>query len=374
VFRLSTAVVLVAVTCFCTALTSSPTPRHATAAARHPARAARRVSHALDPGEAATAERAYAAMRARFAIAAGLYADRGHRYAYAWPLSQALDASLELAQIPDERGKAARADALRTFRGLEDFRFGKAYASAIEPPLGRGGVRFYDDNEWLAQDMLLGYRVLGRPALLRRAEDMFRFLVSGWDDDPGDACSGGVFWADTPTIRVRNTVSTANAALVALRLYQETRQRTYLGWAKRMYAWISRCLAGPDRLYFDHLDRRGNIDKSEWTYNQGAMIAAGVLLARATGETRYLDQAERLAGTALAHYKAAGYAGEPAIFVAIFFRDLRLLDRARPRPLYGEALRDYLDRDAVPAADGSFGRTLLDQAAAAQLYSLAATN
>ena len=323
---------------------------------------------------AAAAEQAYGAMQRRFAFADGLYAadDTRHSYAHVWPLSQALSASLAFASLPGRNATTARADALRTIHALSFYRLASAYNSLPRPPLHRGGNLYFDDNNWIALDLLAGYRLLGTRAMLRQAEGVFRFLVSGWDTRTGDACPGGVFWGRQPLPQIRTTVSTANAAIAALRLYQATGKRTYLAWAELMYGWVSRCLAGPDGLYYDHVDSRGKVAKQEWTYNQGAMIAAGVLLARATGQRSYLDQARRSAKAALAHYGESGYKGEPPIFVAIFFGDLNLLRQVAPLPSYRSALRDYLRRHITLRTDGHFGTSLVFQAAAAQLYSLAA--
>ena len=139
-----------------------------------------------------------------------------------------------------------------------------------------------------------------------------------------------------------------------------------------MYGWVRLCLAGPNGLYYDHLDSLGNVSTREWTYNQGAMIAAGVLLAGATGQRTYLDQAQATAKAALARYGGSGYRGEPPIFVAIFFNDLSLLRQAAQLPSYRAALRNYLRRHVALRPDGHFGSSLVFQAAAVQLYSLAA--
>jgi hypothetical protein len=326
------------------------------------------------PGATNAARLAYAAMRRRFAFVDGRYAasDTRHSFAHLWPLSQAISASLAFGSLPGPDAAAARTDALRTVGALSSYRFGQGYESVLLPSRGRAGNLYYDDNNWIGLDLLAVYRQSGMQAILRRAEGVFQFLVSGWVTNAGDACPGGVLWARPPLRQIRTTVSTANAALVALRLYQATGRHTYLAWAERMYGWVRHCLAAPSGLYYDHLDRRGNVSKQEWTYNQGAMIAAGVLLARATGRRSYLDQAEATATPALAHYGRSGYKGEPPIFVAIFFGDLNLLQQVVQVPSYRASLLDYLRRHVTLRSDGHFGSSLVFQAAAVQLYSLAA--
>jgi hypothetical protein len=334
----------------------------------------RTLSSSVENTFAVAAEQAYGAMQRRFAFADGLYAadDTRHSYAHVWPLSQALAATLSFGSAPGQNATAARADAARTIHALSHYRLAGGYNSLPLPPLDRGGNLYFDDNNWVGLDLLAGYRLLGSRKMLRQAEGVFRFLASGWDTNARDACPGGVFWGARPLPQIRTTVSTANAALVSLRLYQATGRRTYLAWAERMYGWVSRCLAAPDGLYYDHLDRHGHVSTQEWTYNQGAMIAAGVLLARATGSRSYLDQAQLSARAALARYDASGYKGQPPIFVAIFFDDLSLLRRVAPLPSYRSALRDYIRRHVTLRTNGHFGTSLVFQAAAAQLYYLAA--
>jgi hypothetical protein len=321
--------------------------------------------------EAATL--AYVAMRRRFARADGRYADSNTRdpYAHLWPFSQALAASLAFGALRGPTAAAARADALRSVQALARYRFGQGYRSRPLPRRVRHGNLYYDDNNWIALDLLSAYRLSRTKSILGRAEGVFQFLVSGWDTNAGDVCPGGVFWARPPLRQIRTTVSTANAALVALRLYQATGRRNYLAWAQRMYGWVRQCLAAPNGLYYDDLDSLGNVARQEWTYNQGAMIAAGVLLARATGQRSYLDQAQASARSALARYRSSGYKGEPPIFVAIFFGDLKALQQAVHFPSYQTALRRYLHHHIPLRPDGHFGSSLVFQAAAVQLYSFA---
>lgn len=323
---------------------------------------------------ASAAELAYAAMRRRFGFVDGRYAasDTRHSWAHLWPLSQALSASLAFGSLPGRSAAAARADALRTVAALARYRFGQGYRSVPLPPHDRGGNLYYDDNNWVALDLLNVYGLSGNRAILGRAEGIFRFLISGWDTNAGDTCPGGVFWARPPLGQIRTTVSTANAALVALQLYRATRNRSYLAWAQRMYGWVQQCLEGHNDLYYDHLDSLGNISKQQWTYNQGAMIAAGALLAQATGNRSYLDQARASTTAALAHYARSGYKDEPPIFVAIFFGDLNLVQHVAQLPSYRTSLGQYLHRHVTLRPNGHFGSSLVFQAAAVLLYSLEA--
>jgi predicted alpha-1,6-mannanase (GH76 family) len=247
---------------------------------------------------------------------------------------------------------------------LPSYLDGSAYNATVTAPPG-GALQFFDDNEWLALDLVDASHLLGDPSLRRRAQRVFDWITSGWDGGSGNACSGGVYWANTPSIRDRNTVSTANGAVLALELYRDTRNPAYLTWGRRMYAWVRSCLADDDGLLFDHLDSEGRIDQSKWTYNQGAMVAAAALLYRATGSSVYLRDATSLANQSLQYFDASSYGGQPAIFVAIYFRYLRVLDSAAPQPQIAAALSRYVATHEA-SAPGS-GSDVLDRAAAVQL-------
>ncbi len=80
----------------------------------------------------------------------------------------------------------------------------------------------------------------------------------------------------------RNTVTDATGAELGAQLYLTTGNAADLQWAISMYNWVRGCLLNSDGLYGDHIDGSGQIDPTEWTYNQGTMIGAGVMLYQAT--------------------------------------------------------------------------------------------
>jgi predicted alpha-1,6-mannanase (GH76 family) len=170
---------------------------------------------------------------------------------------------------------------------------------------------------------------------------------------------------------------------VGIHLYLITHQTSYLTAAKKMYDWVNSCLLAPNGLYWDHIDLAGNINTTEWSYNQGVMLGASVLLYRATGDAAYLRRAEQIAQTALNYYGAAGrFATQDAVFNAIFFKNLLQLDAVHPDGSYLTAMRRYADSlwQAVDPTTGllelkaSQPVPLLDQAALVQIEALLAWN
>jgi hypothetical protein len=313
----------------------------------------------------------YAAMQ-RFFHHGNVYAEtsfrRGWTPSHAWPFSQALAATLAVAPTSDVRRRLGELE-----RYWNPSSAPAGYDSVVRPP---GGAQFYDDNEWIGLSLIDAYRLLGRPRDLLRARRLFGLVVHGWDREDAHACPGGVFWTRAASPDHRNTVSTANGALLALEIYDLTHARGYLAWAERMADWVQRCLRAPGDLFWDHVDSKGEPDPTEWSYNQGAMIGVDALLYRATGDTSYLVDAQHIAAAAVAHFRTR-VDEEPPFFLAIFFRNLLLLERIDPQTSYRDFVGEYASDAWTHLRDprtGLFrfepGRPvqLLEQAAMVQIY------
>ena len=74
-----------------------------------------------------------------------------------------------------------------------------------------------------------------------------------------------MFWTQAPWSSDRNAVSNMPGAQVGLRLHQLTGRRSTSNWSLRMYAWVNRHLQRPDRLFHDHLDLQGTVEKTFWS-------------------------------------------------------------------------------------------------------------
>jgi Glycosyl hydrolase family 76 len=207
----------------------------------------------------------------------------------------------------------------------------------------------------------------------------------------------GVFWVEQGrgrglTNHDRNTVSNAPNAQLGLHLNELLPGAGAAERAARahdMYAWVNSTLdAARARgesaagLFFDKVRGDGSIDETLWTYNQGSMIGANLLLARAGSEPAYLARAEAIARTALTHY-ADTLEHQPPAFNAILFRNLLQLHAATR----DAALRRSISSVMAAYADAAWHRhrdrhdrfrfsrrgvTLLDQSAMVQVYALLA--
>jgi hypothetical protein len=361
---------------------------------------------------AARAEQAYVAMQRQFWTGDGLYRRDGRLHwpgaaAHLWPFARALVATLDLAGVSADLVKGFDADAAigQHLQALERYwdptGDAPAYSSDILGTRLRG-ERYYDDNAWVGLALVQLERLRPGAGSLERAADLLRFAVAGWDRRQNVPSPGGVFWVEQgrglgASNHDRNTVSNAPNAELGLHLAELTGSATGAGSAggvgpEDMYAWVNATLDSSARgaapatgLFWDKLRGDHTVDKLFWTYNQGSMIGANVLLWRAAGanaKARYLARAEAIAGKALRHY-AGALEGQPPAFNAIFFRNLLVLYAATGdtglRAQIIETMCGYADRAWADRRDRrdrfhfpGAGATLLGQSAMVQVLALLA--
>ena len=271
----------------------------------------------------------------------------GNPYSYTWPFSQAMSATVALAGIP-KTGSHYSKDVADRLGGLDHYFDASSdppgYDSQARSPLGKGGDKYYDDNEWVGLALLRRWQFTHSPSLLARAETVFNLVSSGWDPDQEHPCPGGVLFNNSPKNTDRNAVTNGPGALFGSELYAATGRLDYLLWSIQMYEWVRNCLAGPDGLYLDHISFDGQIDETTWSYNQGTMIGAGVVLYRVTGDRTYLTQATQLAGAALRRFSGGGLlTADRPFFLAIYFENLLTLDATRRDGRYRAAMQAFAD-------------------------------
>jgi uncharacterized protein YyaL (SSP411 family) len=297
--------------------------------------------------------------------------------AQAWPYSQALAATIAMTTVPN-RGRLYIREAERRIDGLQRYlRPDGAYTAGM----GAGDV-YYDDNEWIALELVQWWTLHRDRIALARAAQLFGVVQRAWDNDGSHPCPGGIFWTDAKGNDDRNSVTTATGALLAMRLYQATHNRYYVTWARKMLGWVEGCMLAPDGLLWDHLGLDGTRDETHWSYNQGTAIGAYVLLYRLTGDHGALKHAEALADASLAYFDRTPGGPEPPYFLAIFFRNVLTLARVDGNHAYREAAQGYADAawERSRIAGTSIFRfaparptTLLEQAAMVQIYAALTT-
>jgi hypothetical protein len=280
----------------------------------------------------------------------GLPSNSCDPYSCLWPFTNAMAGTEFLYASPGASRYApdvkARLHGLLAYADLKEISPSgasqpRAFQSAVAPPEGPGGNTYYDDNAWAALDLLDGYQLTGNPKYLKLAQDTFNFVIPGWDTSQTDGCPGGVFWEDLSGSQ-RNTTANAGNAEVGSELYELTKDSADLSWATRMYEWVNTCLESPSGLYYDHVNPGGSVNTTIWSYNQGTMIGAGVLLYQITGNASYLTAAQRTAGAAVSYFGTGStLQNQGPAFNAIYFRDLFVLGQVQSNSAFSSEAQAY---------------------------------
>ena len=342
------------------------------------------------PVNAERAQLAFEAMQKTYYIeGSGLY--QGEPFSFLWPFSQALAATMSMANIPSLKSVVAhevyaRLVGLKSYLDLNNSGAPEgtytstlaAYDGTVAPPEGPGGAKYYDDNAWVGIELARMYELTHVPDVLGGAEGIMAFEMAGWDTQPQIACPGGIPFSNSAENIERNTVTNAPTAELGLQLYRLTGNAQDLQFAEMAYEWVRACLTEPNGLYADHINPRGKIEPTEWSYNQGTMIGAGVLLYQATGNSAYLYQARQTAKAALAYYTSERLGQENPFFVSVYFRNMLYLDSVTRDPPGTKLVQGYVNyawehlrlSDDVFVFGSPATAQLLVQAAIVQDYAL----
>ncbi|MEV0408243.1 glycoside hydrolase family 76 protein [Actinoallomurus sp. NPDC050550] len=278
------------------------------------------------------------------------------KHSYVWPFREATAATVSIA----ETSGRYRKDVENRFATLQLYWNGDSarpgYESYLPPPLGGGGDIYYDDNAVIGLELIRGYEASGDRTLLQRAKQAFGVDTRAWDTDTSRPCPGGMAWVDNPANNIRAANVTGLASELATHLFRITHDRDYLAWGTRLYTWNRKCLQQSPGLYWNDIGYDGTVDKTLWSYNSGSMIGAATLLYQATGTRSYLDNALADANGALDHWtQGDNLYNQPAIFNAIFFNNLLLLDSVRPNPKARSMIEQYANREWSSNRDAATG-------------------
>ena len=341
-------------------------------------------------GNPARALLAFQAMQKYYYIqGSGLY--DGEPFSYRWPFSQALTATITMANVPHmpvsfAHELHARLVGLKSYldtnnSGAPEGTFTStlaAFDGTVAPPAGPGGTKYYDDNDWIGIEMMRVYKLTHDPATLGSAQAIMAFEMAGWETNPELVCPGGIPFSNNAENTDRNTITTAPAAQLAVQLYKATGNVQYLRFAEMAYQWVRSCLLQPGGLYSDHINSRGVVEPMLWSYGQGTMIGAGTLLYQATHNSAYLYQARQTAQAALAYFTPERLGSENPFFPSVYFRNILYLDSVTRDPPGAKLAQAYVDyawghlrlSNNLFVAGSPAGAQLLVQAAITQIYGL----
>jgi hypothetical protein len=345
-------------------------------------------------GDPARALAAFEAMQSTYyVLGSGLY--KGEPFSFLWPFSQAFGATVGLAAIPALKGKLnhelhARLIGLNSYLDTDNSGAPEgiytsslaAYDGTVAPPTGPGGTKYYDDNDWVGLELMRLYEQTHEPTVLGSAEGIMAFEMAGWQESPELGCSGGLPFSNEAENTDRNTITTAPAAELALQLFKVSGQPQYLQFAEMAYEWVRGCLLQPSGMYGDHVNRKGVVQPTLWSYTQGSMIGAGAMLYQATGNSAYLFEARQTATAALGYFTLTHLIGENPFFASVYFRNLMYLDSITHDPPGQTLAQEYVDyywahqrlNGNVFVAGTPLSGNLLVQAALVQIYALLSTS
>jgi hypothetical protein len=160
------------------------------------------------------------------------------------------------------------------------------------------GERYYDDNQWIGISALDSYARTKKKTDLALGKLIYDFMMTGYDQVLG----GGIYWKEGSTSS-KNTCSNGPGVLVALQLYQATKNKVYLDSALKIFNWTNNKLQTPSKLYYDNISTKdGNISKATFSYNTGTMLESYVYLYEITGDKKYLEEANAIADSSLAYF------------------------------------------------------------------------
>jgi predicted alpha-1,6-mannanase (GH76 family) len=160
---------------------------------------------------------------------------------------------------------------------------------------------YYDDMAWHALTHLRAFEATGDPRYEVSAENLWRWILVGWDY----AGDGGIKWRETPASGP-GVPSTGPATIAGVRRwakYGETETElpdglNDLQWAKRMYEWMREKRHDPATGgVYDDMPKV----ESAWTYITGTFLGSAMELYDVTKEWHYLEDAMRTADWALAN-------------------------------------------------------------------------
>lgn len=175
----------------------------------------------------------------------------------------------------------------------------KQYRDTVRKPVGYQAYptrleksdRYYDDNGLVGIDYIEAYANTKQAHYLKDAKEVFEFIISGWNTD----LEGGVTWLEG--VRdMKPACSNGKAAVLALKIYEQTKDKYYLDWGLKFYNWMYTHLRSSENIYWNDMktaDR--SILKTAWTYNTGTMLQSAVSLYKITGKKEYLNEAQLLA-------------------------------------------------------------------------------
>lgn len=211
------------------------------------------------------------------------------------------------------------------------------------PPVYGGGDRFYDDNQWIGITAMNQYGRTHDKTWLALGAEIYNFMMTGADTVSG----GGLYWQEGVK-KTKNTCSNGPGILLALQLYNATKDQKYLNTAMGLYTWVTTRLISPEGLFYDNLRMKdGTIDTHLYSYNTGTMLQAAIFLYEITKDEKYLREAKKTANAAASYFLAEGKFRDNYWFNAVLLRALEQLLQYDKNTWYLQLFQKAVNRAAA---------------------------
>ncbi len=203
----------------------------------------------------------------------------------------------------------------------------------------KGGDRFYDDNQWIGITAMDAYARTKKSEWLHTGKEIYQFMMTGYDTTAG----GGLYWQEGNK-KSKNTCSNGPGIILALQLYQATKEKSYLDTALLLYNWVNENLKSPAGLYYDNINLNTKAtDHRLYAYNTGTMLQAAVYLFECTNDKKYLLQATAIANSSVSFFVANKKFRDDYWFSAVLLRGYQHLLKYNKDVKYITAFKNAID-------------------------------
>jgi hypothetical protein len=288
-------------------------------------------------------------------------------HSWLWPLCALLQAANEMEVLnPGNDYMTPVESAVEQY--YSDVKPAPAYQDYVTKE--RLSSRFYDDNQWIAITYMDAYSRKKDSKYLEKSKMIYKFMMTGYDTVSG----GGLYWKEGD-LGTKNTCSNGPGILVALRLYQLTKNKEYLNTALKLYDWTNKYLRAEDGTYYDAIKLPSlKIDKAKYTYNTGTMLQSNVLLYNLTKDRKYLKEAQVIAQGAKKHFYVNNKLPDHYWFNAVMFRGFIELYKVDKNQEWIDFFNDDAERvwqnerDTRNFLGNKKEKSLIDQAGMLEIY------
>ncbi len=151
---------------------------------------------------------------------------------------------------------------------------------------------YNDEVLWWAISCIRAARITNNKDYLLEAKELYDNL---WSTQVDNAMGGGMWWRKDDK-KTKNACVNLPAVIVAVNLYEATKDLKYLLQGQRLYKWSCDNLFDSDTgKVYDFVGLDGG--KVEWDFscNSGVFVGASLRLFRATGGRAFLENAKKAA-------------------------------------------------------------------------------